>query len=260
MSTMIEQALKELHLPVMRSRYVDLAERARLEQVPHETYLHWLLAEEQVNRADNRLLKLIEKSRIPPGKNLDVFDMGRLPLHKAMQIKSLASGAFLQSHANILLFGTPGSGKTHVLCGIGLELMKRHRSKVVCWQASQLVQELLIAKRELTLNKLIKKLTAVDALIIDEFGYVQQTREEMECMFHLLAACYERTSVLVSSNLAFNQWDTIFQDKMMAQAAIDRLVHHSHVIEMNLPSYRHAQWKRQMEEGASPQVEPEMQA
>jgi DNA replication protein DnaC len=153
------------------------------------------------------------------------------------QVNALTEGSFVDRHENVLVFGNPGSGKTHLLCGIGQELVRKGR-RVLFSTCSLLVQDLLIAKKELCLSRKLKKLSRYDALIIDDIGYVQQDREEMEVLFTLFAERYERGSVMLSSNLPFSKWEQIFKDPMVTAAAIDRLVHHSVIIELNLESYR----------------------
>tara|TARA_B100001245_G_C22701567_1_gene341819 strand:+ start:30 stop:629 length:600 start_codon:yes stop_codon:yes gene_type:complete len=171
------------------------------------------------------------------GKTWDEFNWARLPLHVTQQFETLRQGDFLNRQDNVLIFGKPGSGKTMLLSALGDQLVKRGRS--VCFATCQmLVQELLRAKRDLRLERFIKKLQKFEALIIDDLGYVQQSREEMEVLFTLLSERYERGSVLVSSNLPFSKWEQIFKDPMTTAAAIDRLIHHSVIIELNIPSYR----------------------
>src|SRR5436190_17051095 len=147
-------------------------------------------------------------------------------------------------------FGNPGSGKTHLLCAIGQELIARGR-RIYFTTAALLVQDLLVAKRDLKLSRLIKKLGHFEGLIIDDLGYVQQSREEMEVLFTLLAERYERGSVLISSNLPFSKWEGIFKDPMTTAAAIDRLVHHCVILELNIPSYRVEQAKKAKTEAAA---------
>ena len=144
---------------------------------------------------------------------------------------------------NVLAFGAPGSGKTHLLCALGQELVRAGRKVLFC-KCGLLVQELLKAKKDLKLPKILKRLAGYTALILDDLGYVQQSREEMEVLFTLLAERYERGSVLLTSNLPFSGWEAIFKDPMTTAAAIDRLVHHSVIIELNVPSYRAEQAKK----------------
>ena len=134
-------------------------------------------------------------------------------------------------------FGKPGSGKSHALCALGEQLVLQGYP-VLFTTCSLLVQELLAAKHDLKLERFLKKLAGFPALIIDDLGYVQQSREEMEVLFTLLAERYERGSVLLTSNLPFSKWEAIFKDPMTTAAAIDRLVHHSVIVELNIPSYR----------------------
>jgi len=165
------------------------------------------------------------------------FNFKRLPLRIRQQVKLLQEGSFVNRCENLLAFGNPGSGKTHLLCGICHELARQGR-RVYFSTCDLIVQQLLRAKRELELDKLLKKLSRFEVLMIDDFGYVKQDRDEMEVLFTLLAHRYERGSMLLTSNLPFSKWEVIFKDPMTTAAAIDRLVHHSVVLELNVPSYR----------------------
>ena len=149
----------------------------------------------------------------------------------------------LARQENVLVFGNPGSGKTHLVCALGQELV-RNGHRVYFANCNLLVQELLRAKQELKLTRWLKKLSKCEAVILDDIGYVQQSREEMEVLFTLLAERYERGSVMITSNLPFSKWEAIFKDPMTTAAAIDRLVHHSVILELNLPSYRLEQAKK----------------
>jgi len=171
------------------------------------------------------------------------LELKRLPPKVVQQARTLLEGSFVDRRENVLVFGVPGSGKTHLLCALGQELVRLGR-QVQFWSTGLLVQELLIAKRDLKLSRVLKRLSGYEVLILDDLGYVQQSREEMEVLFTLLAERYERGSVLLTSNLAFSQWEQIFKDPMTTAAAIDRLVHHCVIVELNIPSYRAEQAKK----------------
>ena len=238
--------LKELHLPSVRANFEEQARRAEKETLSYEQYLLELSREECETRRTHRIERLLRQSRIPPEKDLPHFDLKRLPAKVARQVRTLLDGTFLDRHENVLVFGRSGSGKTHLLSALGQELIRAGRKIYFC-TCSLLVQELLVAKRDLKLSKVLKRLGAFDALIIDDLGYVQQSREEMEVLFTLLAERYERGSVLLTSNLPFSKWEAIFKDPMTTAAAIDRLVHHSVILELNIPSYRLEQAKKAIE-------------
>ena len=235
-SQLIEQ-LKELRLPTIRDQFQDSAARATSENLSHLAYLSELTTLECESRREGRIKRLLTQSQLPHAKTWDSFDFNRLPLHVARQLESLRDGSFLDRRENILIFGKPGSGKSHALCALSQQLVLQGRS-LLFTTCSLLVQQLLIAKRDLRLPKVIKHLSSFEGLIIDDLGYVQQSREEMEVLFTLLAERYERGSVLLTSNLAFSKWDQIFKDPLTTAAAIDRLVHHSVIIELNVASFR----------------------
>ncbi len=235
--------LTELHLPTMRACFEEAAQRAEKETLSYEQYLLELTGRECEARDRNRIARLLKASGLPHEKNLANFDLKRLPVKVGRQLKVLLDGGFLDRKENLLLFGNPGAGKSHLLCALAQELVARGRSMKYT-SCVLLVQDLLAAKRDLRLSKEIKKLAKYDGLIIDEMGYVQQSREEMEVLFTLLAERYERGSVLLTSNLPFSKWEGIFKDPMTTAAAIDRLVHHSIILELNIPSYRMEQAQR----------------
>jgi DNA replication protein DnaC len=233
----LSDQLKELRLPTFREHYQKLADQAVRESLSHSQYLAELTSRECQTRNHSRIARLMRNSRLLLGKTWDQFQWSRVPLQVARQTQSLRDATFLDRRENVLVFGKPGSGKTHLLSALGEQLVQQGRS-VLFTTCSFLVQELLVAKRELKLSRVIKKLARFEALIIDDLGYVQQSREEMEVLFTLLAERYERGSVLLTSNLPFSKWEQIFKDPMTTAAAIDRLVHHSVVIELNIRSYR----------------------
>lgn len=236
-SPILDDGLKKLYLSTMKECYRDEADLARQESLSYELYLQELVIRECEERRRKRITRYLRESKLPLEKNLDSFDRSRLPSRINSLVNSLLDGSFLKRAENILAFGNPGSGKTHLLCAIAQELINRDK-RILFTPCSILVQDLLVAKRELELPKILKKFSKYDAIFIDDIGYVQQSREEMEVLFTLLAHCYERISVMLTSNLPFSQWEKIFKDPMTTAAAIDRLVHHSIILEVNLESYR----------------------
>jgi DNA replication protein DnaC len=229
--------LKELHLPMFRESYQEFAQKAIAHELGYEDYLYELAVRECEVRRANKIARLVKASRLPLEKTLQTFDLKRLPLKLRRQLDVLLDGTFVGRRENILAFGKPGSGKTHLLCAICHELAGQGK-RVYFATCDLMVQELLRAKQELKLDKWLKKLSQYETLMIDDFGYVKQNREEMEVLFTLLAHRYERGSVLITSNLPFSKWEQIFKDPMTTAAAIDRLVHHSVILELNVPSYR----------------------
>ena len=233
----LTQNLKKLMLPVVKEEFLDQAHKARKEEWTYEEYLFELVQKEVEARENKRVSRWLKESNLPSVKSMANFDLNRLPRGVQQQFHALRDGRFLERKENVLLFGTPGGGKTHLMCGLAQEMIRKG-FKAFFRPCTALIQELLVAKRELRLNRFLKKLTSYDLLVIDEIGYVQQAKEEMEVLFTLLAECYETTSILLTNNLSFSKWEGIFKDAMMAAAAIDRLVHHSVILELNLPSYR----------------------
>jgi len=241
---------KELRMPTFRDQFAPMAARAEAENLTYLEYLSELTKLECQVRSEGRVKRMMTRSQLPVGKTWATFDLTRLPTNVRRQLETLRDGAFLDRRENILLFGKPGSGKSHALCALAEQLVLSGRS-VLFTTCSLLVQQLLIAKRDLRLPKMIKQFSSFEGLIIDDLGYVQQSREEMEVLFTLLAERYERGSVLLTSNLAFSKWDQIFKDAMTTAAAIDRLVHHSVIIELNVASYRVEKAKQAVTAGKS---------
>ena len=236
--TSLKMLLKMFHLPAFVSNYEELARKAEQEAISYERYLHELAQIEAYDRHNRKIAQLLKRSNLPREKTLETFKQDRLPKKIRALLPTLCEGSFLGRAENILAFGNPGTGKTHLLCGIAHELIKRGHA-VLFTSAAMLVQKLLIAKRDLRLSQELKKLDKFAAVFIDDIGYIQQNREEMEVLFTLLAERYERRSVMITTNLVFSKWEQIFKDPMTTAAAVDRLVHHSVILELNLKrSYR----------------------
>lgn len=247
----LDSYLRELHLPTIREGFEALARQAEQETLSYEQFLLTLVQRECQVRRQHRLERSLRDSRLPVDKDLDNFEMKRLPAKLARQVQTLLEGRFVDQRENVLAFGNVGSGKTHLLCALAKELIRQGR-KVYFSTCSRLVQDLLAAKRDLKLSRLIQKLGRYEAVLIDDLGYVQQSREEMEVLFTLLAERYERGSVMITSNLPFSKWEAIFKDPMTTAAAIDRLVHHCVILELNIPSYRMEQAKKNRPDPVTP--------
>lgn len=230
-------SLKALHLSTFVSHLQETTAMAENQGWSHQRFLQYLAEFELEERRQSRIERLRKASGLPSDKTLASLDTGVLPERVKKILPSLCEGHFLGRSENIVAFGLPGRGKTHLLCAIGHELVRRDHS-VLFIPAYRLVQKLLVAKRDLNLEKALRKLDRFEAVIIDDIGYVQQDREEMEVLFTFLAERYERGSVLISSNLVFSQWDKIFKDSMTTAAAIDRMVHHCVILELTGQSYR----------------------
>ena len=244
----LEEGLRRLRLPTFRQNYHPHAALAAREGWPYDQYLLDLCELELSEREQRRIVRLMQISKLPREKTLTAFDRSRLPQSVDRQLCALLEGDFLDRRENVLIFGNPGSGKSHLIGALGHELILKGRS-VYFTPCALLVQRLLLAKSELWLEKLLKRLDKFAALIIDDLGYVQQSREEMEVLFTLLAHRYEHRSILLTSNLVFSDWEKIFKDAMTTAAAIDRLVHHSAILELNLPSYRMEAARRAKKKG-----------
>lgn len=237
MTTTLPAMLRALRLPSFAANYGDLASKASAENAKYEDYLQHLSELEHAERKQKKVERNLRASNLPREKTLAQLDTSKLPTAVRRQLPMLCEGGFADRAQNILLFGLPGRGKSHTACAIGHELVQRGMT-VYFTPAFKLVQRLLLARRELKMERELARLDAFDVIIIDDLGYIQQDRDEMEVLFTLLAERYERRSVVVTSNLVFSQWDQIFKNPMTTAAAVDRMVHHSIILEMNGKSFR----------------------
>ena len=229
--------MKELRLPTFCSQYQEIADHALRNSLTYEQYLHELALREVETRRNNAVQRYLKESKLPLEKTFESFKEKRLPLKTRRLVSSLKEGEFLERKENVLVFGNPGTGKTHLLCALAHELIAKKR-RIYFTTCSGLVQALLCAKHELRLARYLKSLDKFDAVLLDDIGYVQQSQEEMEVLFELLAHRYERGSMMITSNLQFSEWERIFKNPVTTAAAIDRLVHHCVIVELNLKSYR----------------------
>lgn len=229
--------LRSLKMPTIARHAEEVAQLAEREGWTFVRYLHHLVELEAHERRRRRIERNLRQSELPADKTLATLKRSRLPTKVAKMLPTLCEGDFVGRGDNLLAFGRPGRGKTHLVCAIGHELI--HRGYRVLFIATYaLVQRLLAAKRDLRLEEELGILDSFDAVILDDIGYVQQNRDEMEVLFTFLAERYERRTVMITSNLVFSEWDRIFKDPMTTAAAIDRLVHHSVILEMTGSSIR----------------------
>jgi len=235
MGDQIRQLLKSFKLPTVAAELADRLAAAGCTEALE--VVHEVLEMEREDRWVRRVARLRYRSKLPPGKTLETFDLKLLPQPLAAKVRDLARGDFVGESINVLAFGLPGTGKSHAAAALGHALVEAGHS--VLWVPTfKLVQELLVAKRDLELPRALRKLDSFEVIVLDDIGYVQQAQEEVEVLFTLLAERYERRSVIITSNLVFSQWDQVFKNPMTTAAAIDRLVHHCAILEFDVPSYR----------------------
>ena len=230
--------LRSFRLPTMAAIWEESVARAERENWGYKRLLQHLCESEEQDRRERKMERLLKESGLPAGKTLGNLEEKLLPMKIRRLLPTLLEGQFVERAENLLAFGLPGRGKTHFLAALARELILRHRYPVLFTPTFKLVQHLLVAKRELRLESELRRLDRYPVVVLDDLGYVQQDRQEMEVLFTFLAERYERRSVLISSNLVFSKWDQIFKDPMTTMAAIDRLVHHAVILEFNGESVR----------------------
>ena len=230
--------LSELRLPAIKAVWQEIAARADKEGWPAARFLAALAEHEIAERARRRFERHLDEARLPPGKTLATFDFTAVPMVSKAQVMALAAGdSWIGKGANLILFGPPGGGKSHLSAALGLALIENGR-RVLFARTTDLVQKLQIARTELQLESALEKLDKYHLLILDDFAYVTKDQAETSVLFELIGARYERRSILITANQPFGEWGKIFPDQAMTLAAVDRLVHHATILEMNVESYR----------------------
>ena len=230
--------LNELRLPAIKTLWPQFTEQADKEEWPAARFLTAIAEHELAERDRRRIARHLAEARLPPGKTLDSFAFDAVPMISKAQVMAIAAGdGWLAKGANILMFGPPGGGKSHLAAAIGLALIE-NGWRVLFTRTTDLVQKLQIARRELQLESVINKLDKFDLLILDDLAYVTKDQAETSVLFELISARYERKSILITANQPFGEWNKVFPDPAMTLAAVDRLVHHATIFEMNVESYR----------------------
>ncbi|EYR83818.1 IS21-like element ISRel5 family helper ATPase IstB [Shinella sp. 838] len=230
--------LNELRLPTIKTLWPQFAEQADREGWPAARFLSAIAEHELAERANRRIERHLAEAHLPPGKTLDSFAFDAVPMISKAQVMAITAGDnWLAKGANILMFGPPGGGKSHLAAAIGLALIE-NGWRVLFTRTTDLVQKLQVARRELQLESAIDKLNKYDLLILDDLAYVTKDQAETSVLFELISARYEHRSILITANQPFGEWNRVFPDPAMTLAAVDRLVHHATIFEMNVESYR----------------------
>ena len=248
--------LRAFGLTTMAGMWAETLAQAERESWGYARLMRQLCESEAQDRRERRTQRLLKAARLPDGKTLGNLNEKLLPVKLRRLLPTLLEGHFVARAENVLAFGLPGRGKTHFLAALGRELILRHDCTVLFTPTYKLVQQLLAAKQQLRLEAELRELDRFAVVILDDLGYVQQDRAEMEVLFTFLAERYERRSVMISSNLVFSKWDQIFKDPMTTMAAIDRLVHHALILEFSGDSVRAQHAKQGEPESSRAPVSP----
>ena len=241
---LLKANLKQLRLPTVGAEFAKLAQEAATENAPYERYLLRLTELEVAARSTNALKARIKQAGFPGHKDFDTYDFTVLPSLNKQKVLQLARGEWIDKHDNACLIGSPGTGKTHLAIAVGLAACRQAR-RVRFFTAATLVNRLEEARKQYHLDRFLTQLDKTDLLICDELGYLSFSRSGAELLFQVFADRYERASLLITSNLAFSEWQKVFQGERMTAALLDRLTHHCHIFEMNGESYRFRQSAKQ---------------
>ena len=221
----------------MLAEWEKLGREAAAKNEPYESYLLRLTEAEVTTRSANALAARIHAADFPVLKDFDTFDFAAIPSLSKQKVLELSRGEWVEQHSNCCLIGNAGTGKTHIATALGLAICRLGK-RVKFVTAASMVTQLEEAQQQHRLERLLGQLDRVELLVVDELGYLSFSRGGAELLFQVFAERYERRSVLVTSNLAFSEWGTVFQGDRMTAALLDRLTHRCEIFEMNNESYR----------------------
>lgn len=244
---LLDHLTKQLRIPTIAAQYRSLAREAEERNLSYEEYLLALLEAESESRDENQRQRRLKQAAFPVHKTLDSYDFSLMPSLNKNRFLTLAKGEFVEKKENVIFLGNSGTGKSHLATGLGIEMIK-NGYKVKFITAAELVEELLLANQDHKLGALEKKWLKFDVIVVDELGYVPFTKVGSELLFQFFAGRYERASVMITTNLEFTEWTSIFGDEKMTAALLDRLTHKAHILLLNGESYRFRQSMKQRDE------------
>ena len=236
-TVLLQHHLKALRLPAMKREAEKIAQQCARENVAHLDYLLRLSELELLERERKASERRLKAAKFPSLKSLDDFDFKAQPSINKVLLTELMRGVYLAQRENILLVGNPGTGKTHLATALGVAACGLGK-KVRFWRVTELLTQLMEARDERTLGKLKQQLSRLDLLILDELGYVPASKLGAELLFDVISDAYERSSLIVTTNLPFERWVEVLGCERLTGAALDRLTHRCHILEANGQSYR----------------------
>jgi DNA replication protein DnaC len=246
--TLLENYLRSLRLPTFAQNYQTFAQDATRSDLPYERYLFALCQAEMDQREANRVERAITNAKFPVLKELATFDFSVVQGISKTRILELAQCGYLTKKESVILIGNPGLGKTHIASGLALAACRQGK-RVRFFGAASLVNDLLSAQKDLRLSKFTAQITKLDLVVLDELGFIPFTKDGSQLFFQLCSDLYERVSIIVTTNLRFGDWNSIFGEERMTAALLDRLTHKAHIIEVLGESYRFRQQLMQTDAG-----------
>ena len=237
---LLETYLRQLHLPAFNQHYLSFATDAAQKNLDYPRYLLALVEQEIYTREQNCIQRRVKAAHFPVLKEMAVFDFSALPSLNKARILDLARGEYITKHETLIFIGNPGLGKTHLSISLALTACRQGR-RVRFWTAAGLVNELLAAQEENRLHRLIALAHKQDLIVLDELGFIPFTPNGAHALFTFCSELYERTAMVITTNLQFANWIQLFGDERLTAALLDRLTHHAHIVELTGESFRFRQ-------------------